>query len=60
MSNASAATFNTSGATKATKSTEKKVSLWERFKKYLFENSEIISAGVIAMNGGTYIPPRTK
>lgn len=34
----------------------KRVSLLERFKKYLLENNEIICAGIIAMNGGIYIP----
>lgn len=36
----------------------KKASLLERFKKYLLENSEMICGGIIAMNGGTYIPRR--
>lgn len=37
---------------------EKKGSLLERFKKYLLENNEVICAGLITMNGGTYIPSR--
>lgn len=39
--------------------TEKKTTLWERFKKYLMENNEMICGGIIAMNGGHYVPTRT-
>ena len=52
MSNTCAATMKTTTSVNY----EKKVSLFERFKKYLLENNEIICAGVITMNGGTYIP----
>lgn len=34
----------------------KKTSLWDRFKKYLLDNNEIILSGIVSMNGGTYIP----
>ena len=39
---------------------EKKVSLFERFKNYMLENSEVICAGLISMNGGTYIPTKLR
>lgn len=39
----------------------KKSPLRERIKKYLIENSEIISTGIIAMNGGNcYTPPKKR
>lgn len=54
MSNTCAVTMKATAAVNY----EKKGSLLEKFKKYLTENSEIICAGLIAMNGGTYIPNR--
>jgi len=38
-----------------------KPSLKERIKKYFLDNCDIISAGIMAMNGGHYyIPPKTR
>lgn len=38
-----------------------KLSLKEKVKKYFIENCDIISAGIIAMNGGHYyIPPKKR
>lgn len=39
---------------------DKKPSLRERLKKYFAENHELICAGLISMNGGTYIPRRSE
>lgn len=35
---------------------EKELSLLERFKQYFSENSEMIAAGLAALNGNVYRP----